>query len=82
MRYNSQKKYWSTFEKLNMTLALAGSFADGRHIKKMVTTQRRPFTKLDQYVLSPNDCLEFCLQDHPEKIKEHLDANLLSFLDL
>jgi hypothetical protein len=27
MRFNSQKKYWSTFEKFNMTIALASSFA-------------------------------------------------------
>jgi len=81
IRYNSEKKYWSTFERLNMTLTLASSFAENKNVKKMGTTQRRPFNRLDRYSVSPNDCLDFCLQDHPEKLEEHFNSDLMSFLE-
>ena len=81
IRYNSEKKYWSTFEKLNMTLNLASSFADGKNVKKLGCTQRRPFTRLDHYTVSPNDCLKYCLHDHPEKLEEHFNADLMSFFE-
>ena len=81
IRYNSEKKYWSTFEKLNMTLNLASSFADGKNVKKLSCTQRRPFARLDHYALSPNDCLDYCLGDHPEKLEEHFNSDLMSFLE-
>ena len=81
MHRKGQGKYWNTFEQFNITMNLASNFAELRHTKKLNSTQRRPFSeRLDNYKYTVDECVQYCLANQMEKIKEHFDSKLISVL--
>jgi hypothetical protein len=81
MHRKAQGKYWNTFEQFNITMNLASNFAELKHVKKLGSTQRRPFAeRLDNYVYTVDECVQYCLANHMEKIEEHFDPKLIALL--
>ena len=81
MHRKAQGKYWNTFEQFNITMNLASNFADSRHTRRLMTTQRRPFSeRLDNYKYSVDACVKNCLANDMGKIEQHFDPKLIAML--